>query len=195
MNFLVIEGYKDAAERFQAESGTAPAISLDSVTDRMAVRNAVQDGCIREAISRVNDLDPGLLDTNPTLHFRVKRQEFIELVRQGDTEGALRFAEEELAPVGERHPELLEELEDAMALLAFPDPSQSPLRHLLDVAQRQRTASELNAALLVAQGQEREPQLPLLLRLLTWSQTKLEETTRFPHIVDLTTGVLEAPDQ
>jgi len=44
---------------------------------------AIAAGCIREAISRVNDLDPGLLDTNPTLHFRVKRQEFIELVRQG----------------------------------------------------------------------------------------------------------------
>eukprot|EP00667_Euglena_gracilis_P018801 EG_transcript_20031 len=193
MNYLVVEGYKDSAEQFQQESGTDPGIDLDSVTDRMAVRSAIQEGSVLEAISRVNDLNPDLLEMNTDLHFQVKKQEFIELVRKGDIPGALRFAEEELAPTGELHPALLEELEDVMALLAFPDPAQSPLRHLLDVAHRQKTASELNAAILAAQCQEKEPKLLMLLRLLTWAQAKLDETTQYPRIGDLATAAWKPP--
>ena len=42
-----------------------------------------------------------------------------------------------------------------MALLAFDDCSNSPVGSLLDHAQRQKTASELNAAILAAQYQEK----------------------------------------
>lgn len=38
-----------------------------------------------------------------------------------------------------------------MALLAFHDPRASPVGALMELAQRQKTASELNAAILVAQ--------------------------------------------
>ena len=40
-----------------------------------------------------------------------------------------------------------------MALLAFPDARDSPLGSLMELAQRQKTASELNAAILSSQGQ------------------------------------------
>ena len=42
-----------------------------------------------------------------------------------------------------------------MALLAFDDTSKSPIGYLLDHVQRQKTASELNAAILTAQCQEK----------------------------------------
>lgn len=42
-----------------------------------------------------------------------------------------------------------------MALLAFEDSHSSPVADLLDVAQRQKTASELNAAILASQAQVR----------------------------------------
>lgn len=38
-----------------------------------------------------------------------------------------------------------------MALLAFHDPQASPVGNLMQLAQRQKTASELNAAILTAQ--------------------------------------------
>lgn len=41
--------------------------------------------------------------------------------------------------------------ERTVALLAFSEPSTSPVGDLLGVAQRQKTASELNAAILLAQ--------------------------------------------
>lgn len=42
-----------------------------------------------------------------------------------------------------------------MALLAFQDQSKSPVGYLLEHGQRQKTASELNAAILTSQCQEK----------------------------------------
>lgn len=61
MNYLIIEGYKDAAEKFSHESGAKPPVNLESIQDRMIVRTAIQRGNIEEAIERVNDLNPEVM--------------------------------------------------------------------------------------------------------------------------------------
>ena len=43
--------------------------------------------------------------------------------------------------------------ERTVALLAFEDVRSSPVADLMDIAQRQKTASELNAAILASQAQ------------------------------------------
>ena len=43
--------------------------------------------------------------------------------------------------------------ERTVALLAFEDVRSSPVADLMDIAQRQKTASELNAAVLASQAQ------------------------------------------
>jgi len=184
MNFLVIEGYKDAAEKFQQESGTPPGLDLSSISDRMAIRSAIQKGNIQEAIERVNDLDPSILDTNPRLIFHLRQQQLIELIRQGQLEAAIKFAQEELALRGEGNTEFLEELEKTMGLLAFENPMAAggSVAALADPAQRLRLASELNTAILTAQFREREPKLPTLLKMLLWSQQQLDERLSFPKI-------------
>lgn len=58
MDYLVIEGYKDAAECFAKEAGISPQVDLDSIANRMTIRSAIQRGDIEEAIGRVNELDP-----------------------------------------------------------------------------------------------------------------------------------------
>jgi glucose-induced degradation protein 8 len=55
------------------------------------------------------------------------------------------------------------------ALLAF-DSRKSPVGDLLDHAQRQKIASELNAAILTSQCQEKDPKLPSMLKMLLWAQ-------------------------
>lgn len=77
-----------------------------------------------------------------------------------------------------------------MALLAFEEPSTSPLGALLDAAQRQKTASELNSAILASQFHEREARLPLLLKMMLWAQAQLDERVNFPKIEDLAGGQL-----
>ncbi|KAL2550723.1 Uncharacterized protein Fot_12253 [Forsythia ovata] len=53
MNFLVTEGYVEAAEKFRLESGTEPDIDHATITDRMAVKKAVQCGNMEDAIEKV----------------------------------------------------------------------------------------------------------------------------------------------
>ncbi|KAL0300733.1 UNVERIFIED_CONTAM: protein GID8 [Sesamum radiatum] len=148
MNFLVTEGYVEAAEKFRLESGTEH-IDLATITDRMAVKKAVQSGNVEDAIEKVNDLNP----------------------EQG----------------------FLEELERTVALLAFEDVSNCPVGELLDISQRLKTASEVNAAILTSQSHEKDPKLPSLLKMLIWVQTQLDEKASYPRINDLSTAVLEDP--
>ncbi|KAJ3390919.1 hypothetical protein HDU84_006763 [Entophlyctis sp. JEL0112] len=197
MNYLVIEGYKDAVEKFSQESGIAPNVNLEGIEERLLIRTAVQEGRIDEAISRVNDLDPEILDTNPALCFHLQQQKLIELIRAGNISAALDFAQEELAP------EFLEELEQTMSLLAFDisalqqqktnpasGPAASPVASLLEYSQRLKVAGELNAAILKSQSQERTPKLPMLLKMLVWAQNQLEERVSFPQIKNLLTAEL-----
>ncbi|RWW32258.1 hypothetical protein GW17_00003073 [Ensete ventricosum] len=96
-----------------------------------------------------------ILDTNPQLYFHLQQQRLIELIRSGNVEEALEFAQEELAPRGEENQKFLEELERTVALLAFDDVKNCPYGELLDVSQRLKTASELNAAILTSQSHEK----------------------------------------
>ncbi|KAE9452627.1 hypothetical protein C3L33_15476, partial [Rhododendron williamsianum] len=150
MNFLVTEGYVDAAEKFRMESGTEPDIDLATITDRMAVKKAVQSGNVEDAIEKVNDLNPEVVET-------------------------------------------AEELERTVALLAFEDVSNCPVGELLDISQRLKTASEVNAAILTSQSHEKDPKLPSLLKMLIWAQNQLDEKAAYPRINDLSTATLEDP--
>ncbi|CAG8526808.1 4905_t:CDS:2 [Rhizophagus irregularis] len=181
MNYFVIEGYKDAAETFSQECGLLPSIDVDSIQDRMNIRNAIQNGNVEEAIERVNDLNPEILDTNPKLYFHLQQQRLIEYIREGKIAEALEFAQDELAP---------QELERTMALLAFDDTTVSPVGDLLHPSQRQRTASELNAAILTSQSQEKDPKLPNMLKMLFWAQDELDEKVLFPKMKNLVTAEL-----
>ncbi|XP_023001740.1 protein GID8 homolog isoform X2 [Cucurbita maxima] len=192
MNFLVTEGYVDAAEKFRIESG-AEQIDLATITDRMAVKKAVQCGNVEDAIEKVNDLNPEILDTNPQLFFHLQQQRLIELIRNGKVEEALEFAQEELAPWGEENQSFLAELERTVALLAFEDVSNCPVRDLLDISQRLKTANEVNAAILTSQSHEKDPKLPNLLKMLLWAQDQLDEKAAYPRINDLSTAMLEDP--
>ena len=132
-----------------------------------------------------------ILDANPSLYFHLQQQRLIEYIRAGRTTEALQFAQSELAPRGFENPEFLAELERTMALLAFdqvPDPP-ADIAELLLPAQRARTASELNAAILASMGQGVEPKLIGLMRLLAWGENLLEEKANFPR-VDLSTGTV-----
>ncbi|KAI8338956.1 CTLH/CRA C-terminal to lish motif domain-containing protein [Chlamydoabsidia padenii] len=195
MDYLVVEGYMEAAKEFSQESGLSPCVDLLSIQDRREIRQAVQSGDIDTAIDLVNDLNPEILDTNPQLYFHLQQQRLIELIRLGDDEGALAFAADEMAPRGEEHPEFLQELERTMALLAFRDMQQSPVQDLLDPQQRLKTAQELNAAILTSQSREPLPKLPHLLKVLDWSQEQLDQRMVYPRINDFVKADLVTTQQ
>jgi hypothetical protein len=196
MNYLVVEGYADAASAFAAESGMEPGVDLSATQQRLETRALVQKGAIAEAIERVNALNPEILDANPTLHFHLQQQRLIELIRHGQTEDAIAFAQSELAPLGQEDERYLEELERTMALLIYDAKEHTDshaFRDLFDEQQRTRLASELNAAILASQNQEISHKLPRLVRLLRHAERDLQSRgVVFPEL-DWETGMLREP--
>ncbi|KAL5495296.1 hypothetical protein ACEPAI_759 [Sanghuangporus weigelae] len=190
MDYLVIEGYKTAAEEFSKEADLLLPADSRSIEDRTIIREALQRGDVEEAIMRVNELDPEILDTQPKLYFRLQQQKLIEYIRQGHIAEALEFAQQELAPRGEEEPEFLLELERTMALLAFESTATIPpaIAELLSPAQRLKTAGELNAAILEKFSHGKEAKLVALIKLLCWGEAALEEKAEFPK-VDLRNGL------
>lgn len=192
MEYFVVEGDKASAEAFSQESGCQASEKVNSMDDRVAIRTAIVSGKVGEAVKLLNRLDPEILGNNAALRFRVRRQQFFEHVRSGDVDSALALAISELQPITAAQPELLPSLEEAMALLAFPNPARSPLGHLVSVTQRAETAREVNSAMLTAIGHPTESRLPVLLKMLIRSQKRLKTMCKFPEIVDLATAEFSA---
>mmetsp|Transcript_85347 Transcript_85347/g.227570 ORF Transcript_85347/g.227570 Transcript_85347/m.227570 type:complete len:180 (-) Transcript_85347:6-545(-) len=172
----------------------------------MDIKNAIESGDVQYAIEKINDLNPELLDTRPKLYFQLKLQHLIELIRSSKVKEALELVQEELAALCEDDPGLLSELEAVLALLAFDPPAgdeameaaggaadegpmPAEIRRLWDQGQRRATASAVNAAVLEAQGLDREPKLLFLLKMLTWAQDRLGQHASFPRVDDLVAAV------
>ena len=143
MNYLVMEGFKDAAEKFHEEAGMSPGQNLSLLDNRIKIRDSIQSGDILEAISLANELHPQLLDNDQYLLFHLQQQHLIELIRQHKVEEALQYAAEHLAERGEEDGGVLQELERTLALLAFEDPASSPFADLLQLSHRQQVVFEL----------------------------------------------------
>lgn len=79
--------------------------------------------------------------------FSLQQQHLIELIRERNIEGALEFAQTHLAERGEENPEILNELERTLALLAFEEPENSPFGELLHPSQRQKVNNILYSLL------------------------------------------------
>ena len=61
----------------------------------------------------------------------------------------------------------LQELEKTVALLVFEDASNCPVKDLLDISHRLKTASEVNAAILTSQSHEKGNCLHVILVLFS----------------------------
>lgn len=68
----ISEGFKEAAEKFRLESGIEPSVDLDSLDERIKIREMILKGQIQEAIALINSLHPELLDTNRYLYFHLQ---------------------------------------------------------------------------------------------------------------------------
>lgn len=192
MNYLVQEGFKEAAERFRYETGIEPGPQMDLLDDRIKIREAVQSGLIDDAIDMTSNMNPDILDSKPHLYFHLQQQKLIELIREKDTDQALSFAQNVMSELGSENNEFLEELEKTMALLVYEAPETSSFGHLLNPSQRHMVASELNAAILETQHQETIPKLAGLLKLLLWTQNELDKKhVKYPKMTEISEGTVK----
>ena len=64
MDYLISEGYPGAAEKFAAEANLSPRVDVDSINQRVEIRNLIYEGDIKHAIERINDLNPQVCSTS-----------------------------------------------------------------------------------------------------------------------------------
>lgn len=98
MNFLILEGYKEGALKFEKESGIKAEIDHAQIDARIKIRKLILDGKIEEALREINELNSEILDLNPDLLFSLKKQQLIELIKENKLEDAIRFAQTKVAP-------------------------------------------------------------------------------------------------
>jgi len=58
MEYLVSEGYPEAAEKFAQETNLPTPGDNASIRERVQVRNAIHAGKVDEAVEMVNEIDP-----------------------------------------------------------------------------------------------------------------------------------------
>ncbi|RCN39116.1 LisH protein [Ancylostoma caninum] len=174
VDYLISEGYREAAELLCQESGLElPKDDIKNLDARMNIRCAIIEGRLEDALRLVKELCPTLLDENREVRFHLMQQNIIEMIRRGEMEKSLDYAQENLSNDPTLTDSQLDRLEKTFALLAFEKPAESPFGKLLDQSQRQMVSTEVNGAVLRALNRPAAPRLEALLRMIVWAQKQL----------------------
>ena len=65
MDYLISEGYPSAAQKFAHEANIEPMLDVDSIQERVEIREAIDLGDIQTAIEKINELNPQVSSTQP----------------------------------------------------------------------------------------------------------------------------------
>ena len=69
---MCVEGFKEAADKFGAETGICYPYDSESLNERIKIREAIENGKLEKAISLINNLHPELIDNNRLLAFHLQ---------------------------------------------------------------------------------------------------------------------------
>lgn len=202
IEYLVHEGFKEAAERFREEAGIAKdtgeyltrldrAETGQKIDRRIKIREMIEAGDMMGAQTLINQFYPELLDNHEHLIFKLRQQHIIELIRQQRIDDVLNYVQHHLS--GDQYKDA-GELEKTLALLAYENPDKSPYLHLLHCSRRLQLASEINDVILretVGDIESSNPRLVTLMKLLIWTQNELEKKRiSHPKMTDILNGTI-----
>jgi glucose-induced degradation protein 8 len=58
MDYLVTEGYPSAAQKFATEANIKPKADLESIKERVEIRDLIHRGDLQTAIEKINEVNP-----------------------------------------------------------------------------------------------------------------------------------------
>jgi hypothetical protein len=148
--YLQHHGYTKTAAKFS----TGESIGA-FVEERAKIRDAIMKGDIARAGSLLESAFPGLLDKHPMVAFDLSCRTFVELVRSSTPatlSSCILYGKKLNAEFSELPLELKAGVktyvDDLFALIAYPDPTLSPLGWILDVEGREAVAAAVNSMIL-----------------------------------------------
>ncbi|XP_002521831.2 ran-binding protein M homolog [Ricinus communis] len=160
-SYLLHYGYEETLNSFDlASKSTVPPIQVAlengfdeqdimyALNQRRTLRQLIRNGDIDAAISKLRDWYPQIVqDERSAMCFLLHCQKFIELVRVGALEEAVKYGRSELAKFFELSG-FDDMVQDCVALLAYEQPQESSVGYLLEEAQREIVADTVNAMIL-----------------------------------------------
>lgn len=169
-SYLLHYGYQDTLNSFDmASKSTLPPIAvvqengfceqgnMYALNHRKILRQLIRSGDIDSAFSKLKEWYPQIVQNDTsTICFLLHCQKFIELVQAGELEEAVKYARVELAKFFEIA-SLAGLVQDCIALLAYEEPSKSPVGYLLDMAQREVAADAVNIMVLLMNPDIKDP--------------------------------------
>jgi hypothetical protein len=186
LSYLIHCGYKGAAKAFLKETKNNQFSSKDQIEIDESFKIAQNRRCVIEAIKQGNMTElgtilrknfPSFLMENISVAFKLECLNFIELIRLNESGDKLNeIIENGRRLTGQFPPNVIESnsklLQDTLALLAYVQPSQSPVAHLLQKSFKVELAEEVDLALLAHEG--KSPLSPLH-QILRQSQVVMDE--------------------
>lgn len=125
-------GYYEAAERLAERKGIKDLTNLDIFQTTREVEEDLSQHRTAKCIAWCNDNKSKLRKINSTIEFRLRVQEFVELIRADRRLDAVKHSRKYFPSV---ESEQLKEVRQCMALLAFPvDTKVEPYKTLYDLA-------------------------------------------------------------
>lgn len=203
MDYLIHEGFKEAAEKFKEEAGIdmehleqedCPAAGEDPelLDRRVQIKTRLEDGEILSGEALINKYYPEIFANHKDIYFKLQLQHLKELIRKQKINEVLDYVSNLVNVESEAQ---ISELERTMVLLAFDKPDTSPYGDLLQISHRQKLASEINNIILKIQRNGSittpKPRLVTLIKLLLWTQNELlRKQIHLPKIIDLAEGTI-----
>mmetsp|Transcript_30227 Transcript_30227/g.58079 ORF Transcript_30227/g.58079 Transcript_30227/m.58079 type:complete len:244 (+) Transcript_30227:218-949(+) len=138
-----------------ARSPSGADVAFDDAQHRAPICNHVLQGNVHQAVELTNKCAPGMLSSFEDVHFDLLTIHFAQLVKKENALEALRFARTELSPFAAKastadiKDAILDKLQDLVTLLAYEDPSASPVGELLTEEYRRCVAEKVNRSLLL----------------------------------------------
>ena len=116
VDYMLRRGNMKSAEELARRAGLAQLTDLHIFAGAQRVVESLQHRDCGEALAWCADQGPRLKKARSPLEFRLRVQEYVELLRRDAVDDAIAYARRHLAPWAEQYPD---ELQRAAALLAF----------------------------------------------------------------------------
>lgn len=175
--YLVHEGYLNTVlaldkQMMPHQTDQQHDKELDSLRMRSQIRTLITNGETRSALALLQQQHSLKNEIDPQILYLMHAQVFIELVSKGQVVEAAEYGRANLSVYMEREGQMFASvlagpqtkswlsISDVVGLLAYHDPHQSPLGHLLNKSHIQKLATSINE--LLVQQQQQGPSPPHL---------------------------------